>query len=76
MARIKLYTDSLLDFGKYRGQTVAAVVECDPEYIRWIGRNVRTHVLTDSVKDMLRGEVVGIEPATIDQAFEEAEAYR
>lgn len=44
-----LYLDTLLPFGKYRGETVEMVTRADPAYIIWMSENVGRVRIADNV---------------------------
>ena len=46
--------DTILTFGKYRGRTVADIIEEDPAYLVWAHENVYWWHLEDTLYDTLK----------------------
>lgn len=41
-------------FGKYNGQIVTEVIQCDPDYVNWVVRNIPAFKLTNEENDALK----------------------
>lgn len=41
--------NTILTFGKYKGNTIAELLEIDKDYVKWLVTNVTTHTFTATV---------------------------
>lgn len=65
-----LELDSILTFGRYKGETVEWIMQENPHFLKWLDESLKTHRLADSVKDLLYGTIL----ANIPDIEEYAEA--
>lgn len=59
-----LTTESVLDFGKYKGKKVDFVAKNDPGYLVWMSENITRFVIEDEVLE-----------AAIDDEMEKSSTY-
>lgn len=43
--------DTVLTFGKYKGESIADIIECDPQYLVWLHNNSEFFELSSSILD-------------------------
>lgn len=58
-----------MPFGKYRGKTVAQVLEVNPEYVRWFGDNVTTHAFALEVGPALKKAMHYCSPSMMARVY-------
>lgn len=45
-----IYADTVLEFGKYKGQLVKAIIEVNPKYLLWVEQNLASYMLSNFVR--------------------------
>ena len=66
-----LFLESLMPFGKYKGETVEMVIETDPDYLDWFAINVDGYKL-----DSVAQKELDITPRYVDVApYDEHEGF-
>lgn len=52
-AQTTLFLESLMPFGKYKGETVETVIEIDPDYMDWFTIHVNAYCLDREAQHIL-----------------------
>lgn len=55
-----LELDSVLTFGRYEGETVEWIMQENPRFLKWLDESLKTHRLSDSVKELLNDTIANI----------------